>query len=109
MFAVIGCLPVLLILTGSCAARPLLSSHSCGPRRQSMPDLDALVLRNNPCVTAADHLIKGLYYSESPNEPNAMAAFYMAYDQVLEQNPFLVTDFRSRQFFLDTNRDSWSM
>ena len=108
MFAVILCLPVLLILTGSCAARPLRhlpSSHSCRPGRQSMPDLDALILHSNPRVAAMGRLIKGLYYSESPNGPNAMVAFYMACDRLLEHNPFLIIDFRSSQFFLDKNRD----
>jgi hypothetical protein len=70
-----------------------------------MPDLDVLVLRSNPRVAAMGRLIKGLYYSESPSGPNAMAAFYMACDQFLEQKPFLAVDFRSSQFFLDKNRD----
>ncbi len=108
MLAALLCLPVLLILTGSCAARPLRhlpSSHFCRLGRPSMPDLDVFTLRSNPRVAAMGRLIKGLYYSESPNGPNAMAAFYMACDRLLEQEPFLIMDFRSSQFFLDTNRD----
>ncbi|HYP13648.1 MAG TPA: hypothetical protein VEQ63_06975, partial [Bryobacteraceae bacterium] len=31
--------------------------------------------------------------------------FHMACDRRLERKPFLVMDFRSRQFFLDGNRD----
>ena len=108
MLAALLCLPVLLILTGPSTARPLRhppSSHACYPGRQSMPDLDALILRSSPRVAAVGRVIKGLYYSESPNGPNAMAAFYMACDRLLEQGPFLIMDFRSSQFFLDTNRD----
>jgi len=71
-----------------------------------MPDLNALILRSNPRVGATGRLIKGLYYSESPSGPQAMAAFYIACDQILEQEPFLLMNFRSRQFFLDKNRDS---
>jgi hypothetical protein len=70
-----------------------------------MPDLDALVLRSKPRVWATGRLIKGLYYSEAPNEPYALAAFYPACDQRLEQKPFLVMDFRFSQFLLDANRD----
>jgi hypothetical protein len=67
--------------------------------------IDALILHSNPRVAAMGRLIKGLYYSESPNGPNAMVAFYMACDRLVEQNPFLIMDFRSSQFFLDKNRD----
>jgi len=70
-----------------------------------MPDLNPLLLRSNPRVFATGRLIKGLYYSEVPNGLNAMAAFYMACDRLLERKPFLMMDFRSRQFFLDGNRD----
>ncbi|ANY84425.1 hypothetical protein BB934_40185 (plasmid) [Microvirga ossetica] len=34
-----------------------------------------------------------------------MAVFYMACDQLLEQKPFLIMDFRSRRFFRDDDRD----
>lgn len=70
-----------------------------------MPDLNVLLLRSNPRVFATGRLIKGLYYSEVPKGLNAMAAFYMACDQLLERTPFLMMDFRSNQFFLDGNRD----
>jgi len=70
-----------------------------------MPDLDVLILRSNPRVAAVGRVIKGLYYSESPSGPHATAAFYMACDRRLELEPFLIMDFRSGQFFLDTNRD----
>jgi hypothetical protein len=70
-----------------------------------MPDLNPLLLHSNPRVFATGRLIKGLYYSEAPKGLNAIAAFYMACDRVLEQKPFLMMDFRSRQFFLDGNRD----
>ena len=70
-----------------------------------MPDLNALVLRSSPRVFATGRLIKGLYYSEVPKGLNAMAAFYMACDRLLERKPFLIMDFRSSQFFLDGNRD----
>ena len=70
-----------------------------------MPDLDALILRSNPRVAAMGRLIKGLYYSETPKGLNAMAAFYMACDQLLERKPFLIMDFRSSQFSLDGDRD----
>jgi hypothetical protein len=70
-----------------------------------MPDLNVLLLRSNPRVFATGRLIKGLYYSEAPDGLNAIAAFYMVCDQVLERKPFLMMDFRSRQFFLDGNRD----
>jgi hypothetical protein len=108
MFAVLLCLPVLLMLTSVCLARPLrysASSQSCRSGQQLMPDLDALVLRSNPRVSATGRLIKGLYYSEVPKGLNAMAAFYMACDRLLERKPFLMMDFRSSQFFLDDNRD----
>ena len=70
-----------------------------------MPDLNALVLRSSPRVFATGHLIKGLYYSETPKGLNAMAVFYMACDQLLERKPFLMIDFRSGRFFLDDDRD----
>jgi hypothetical protein len=70
-----------------------------------MPGLNALFLRSNPRVFATGRLIKGLYYSEVPKGLNAMVAFYMACDRLLERRPFLMVDFRSRQFFLDGNRD----
>jgi len=70
-----------------------------------MPNLNAFFLRSNPRVFATGRLIKGLYYSEAPKGLNAMTAFYMACDKVLERKPFLMMDFRSRQFFLDGNRD----
>ena len=70
-----------------------------------MPDLNALILRSSPRVFATGRLIKGLYYSETLKGLNAMAAFYMACDRLLEQKPFLMMDFRSSQFFLDGNRD----
>ena len=70
-----------------------------------MPDLNALILRSSPRVFATGRVIKGLYYTETPKGLNAMAVFYMACDQLLEQKPFLIMDFRSGQFFLDGNRD----
>ena len=70
-----------------------------------MPDLNVLLLRSNPQVFATGRIIKGLYYSETPKGLNAMAAFYMACDRLLEQKPFLIMDFRSSQFFVDGNRD----
>ena len=70
-----------------------------------MPDLNALVLRSSPRVFATGRLIKGLYYSATPKELNAMATFYMACDRLLEPTPFLMMDFRSSQFFLDGDRD----
>ena len=70
-----------------------------------MPDLNVLLLRSNPQVFATGRIIKGLYYSETPKGLNAMAAFYMACDHLLEGKPFLMMDFRSSQFFLDKNRD----
>ncbi len=108
MLAAILCLPALFVLTSAGLARPLLhptSSHSCRLGRQPMPDLNALVLRSNPRVWATGRLIKGLYYSETPKGLNAVGAFYMACDQLLEQKPFLMMDFRSSQFFLDGDRD----
>ena len=108
MFAALLCLPVLLMLTSVCLARPLrysASSQSCRSGQQPMPDLNALLLRSSPCVFATGRLIKGLYYSETPKGLNVMAAFYMACDQLLEQKPFLMMDFRSRRFFLDRNQD----
>src|SRR4051794_36365425 len=108
MFAVLLCLPVLLVLTSACLARPLrypASSQSCRSGRQPMPDLTTLVLRSSPRVFATGRLIKGLYYAEGATGPHVMAAFYMACDQFLEQKPFLMTDFRSNWFFLDMDRD----
>ncbi|QRM34119.1 hypothetical protein [Microvirga sp. VF16] len=70
-----------------------------------MPDLNPLLLRSNPRVFATGRLIKGLYYSETPQGLNAVAAFYMVCDRRLERKPFLMMDFRSSQFFLDGNRD----
>ena len=70
-----------------------------------MPDLNALLLRSNPRVFATGRLIKGLYYSETPKGQNAMAAFYMACDRLLERKPFLIMDFRSSQFFFDDDQD----
>ena len=70
-----------------------------------MPDLNALILRSSPRVFATGRLIKGLYYSEARSRLNAVAAFYMACDQLLDQKPFLLMDFRSRQYFLDDDRD----
>ena len=108
MFAALLCLPVLLMLTSVCLARPLrypVASQSCRSGQQPMPDLDALLLRSHPRVSAAGRLIKGLYYSEVPKGLNAMVAFYMACDRLLERKSFLMMDFRSNQFFLDQNRD----
>jgi hypothetical protein len=65
-----------------------------------MPDLNALLLRSNPRVFATGRLIKGLYYSEVPKGLNAIAAFYMACDRLLEGKPFLIMDFRSSTFSL---------
>ncbi|WP_162820636.1 hypothetical protein [Microvirga calopogonii] len=70
-----------------------------------MPDLNALILRNSPRVVAAGRLIKGLYYAEDPDGPNTVATFFLACDHLLERKPFLIMDFRSRQFFLDGDRD----
>jgi hypothetical protein len=108
MIAALLCLPVLLMLTSVCLARPFRyssSSQSCRLGHQPMPDLNALVLRSSPRVFASGHLIKGLYYSEVPKGLNTMAVFYMACDQLLEQKPFLMMDFHSNQFFLDGDRD----
>ena len=108
MFAALLCLPVLLMLTSVCLARPLrssASSQSCRSGQQPMPDLNTLLLRSSPRVFATGRLIKGLYYSETPKGLNVMAAFYMACDQLLEQKPFLMMDFRSNEFFLDGDRD----
>jgi hypothetical protein len=82
-----------------------VASQSCRSGRQPMPNLNALVLRRSPRVFATGRLIKGLYYSEVPKGLNAMAAFYMACDRLLEQKPFLIMDFRSNEFFLDGDRD----
>jgi hypothetical protein len=70
-----------------------------------MPDLNGLTLRSSPRVMATGRLIKGLYYSESPNGPHTLAAFFIACDRLLEPMPFLVMDLRSRQFSFDGNRD----
>ena len=70
-----------------------------------MPNLNGLVLGSSPRVFATGRLIKGLYYSEVRKGLNAMAAFYMACDRLLEQKPFLMMDFRSNEFFLDGDRD----
>src|SRR5690242_1008190 len=69
MIAALLCLPVLLMLTNVCLARPLrysVFSQSCRPGRQPMPDLNALILRSSPRVFATGRLIKGLYYAEVP-------------------------------------------
>jgi hypothetical protein len=66
-----------------------------------MPDLNGLTLQSSPRVLATGRLIKGLYYSATPNGPHALAVFYMACDQILEPKPFLVQDFRSNQFSFD--------
>ncbi|PVE21122.1 hypothetical protein DC522_28265 [Microvirga sp. KLBC 81] len=108
MFAVLFYLSVLFLLAGACLARPVrhaASVQACASGQQPMPNLNALLLRSNPSVFATGRLIKGLYYSEVPKGPNAMAAFHMACDRLLEQKPFLVMDFRSSQFFLDGDRD----
>ena len=108
MFAVLLCLPVLLMLTSVCLARPLrypVASQSCRSGRQPMPNLNALILRRSPRVFATGRLIKGLYYSETPDGPNALVTFSMACDRLLEQKPFLMMDFRSNEFFLDGDRD----
>lgn len=108
MFAALLCLPVLLMMTSVCLGRPLRYSappQACRLGQRSMPDLNAFLLRSNPRVFATGRLIKGLYYSELPQGQNALAAFYMACDQLLERKPFLIMDFRSSQFFLDGNRD----
>lgn len=108
MFASLLCLLVLTALASACLARPLrypASSPSCRLGRQPMPDLNALILRSSPRVFATGRLIKALYYSETPEGLNAIAAFYMACDQLLERKPFLIMDFRFSQFFLDGDRD----
>ena len=108
MVAALLCLPVLLVLTSACLARPLrypASLQSCRSGRQPMPDLNALVLRSSPRVFATGRLIKGLYYSETPKGQNAMAAFYRVCDRLLERKPFLMMDFRSSQFFFDDDQD----
>jgi hypothetical protein len=108
MVAALLCLPVLLMLTSVCLARPLrypVASQSCRSGRQPMPNLNALVLRSSPRVFATGRLIKGLYYSERSNGRHALAAFHLACDQLLEPKPFLMMDFRSNEFFLDGDRD----
>ena len=108
MVAVLLCLPVLLMLTSVCLARPLrypVASQSCRSGRQPMPNLNALILRSSPRVFATGRLIKGLYYSVTPDGPNALVTFFMACDRLLEQKPLLMMDFRSNEFFLDGDRD----
>jgi hypothetical protein len=70
-----------------------------------MPNFHGLILRSSPRVAAQGRLIKGLYYSESQNGPYTLAAFFIACDRILEANPFLVMDFRSRHYSFDGNRD----
>jgi len=108
MFAAILFLPVLLMLTSVCLARPLrrvASAPFCSSGQLSMPDLNGLTLRSSPRVMATGRLIKGLYYSDSPNGSHALVAFFIACDRLLEPKPFLVVDFRSRQFSFDGNQD----
>jgi hypothetical protein len=108
MLAAILCLPVLLMLTSVCLARPLrrvASAPACSSGPQAMPDLHGLTLRSSPRVEATGRLIKGLYYSDSLNGPHTFAAFFIACDQLLEPKPFLVMNFQSLQFSLDGNRD----
>lgn len=108
MFAVLLCLPVLLMLTSAGLARPLrfpVASQSCRLGQRPMPDLNGLILRDSPRVVASGRLIKGLYYSEAPDDSNVLVAFYMACDRFLERKPFLMMDFRSNEFFLDGDRD----
>jgi hypothetical protein len=108
MFAALLCLSALLMLSSVGLARPLhypSSLQSCRLGRQPMPNLSALLLRSNPRVFAAGRLIKGLYYSETPKGRNAVVAFHMACDRLLERKPFLMMDFRSSRFFLDADRD----
>jgi hypothetical protein len=67
MLAALLCLPVLLMLTSVCLARPLrrvASAPSCLSGQQVMPDLHGLTLRSSPRVEATGRLIKGLYYSD---------------------------------------------
>ena len=102
------CLAVLLILTSASLARPLrrvASSPSCTLNQESMPSLHGLILRSSPRVVAQGRLIKGLYYSDSLNGPHSLAAFFIACDRILEENPFLVMDFRSRRYSFDGDRD----
>jgi hypothetical protein len=47
-----------------------------------MPNLNALVLRSSPRAFATGRLIKGLYYAETPDDPNALVTFYMACDRL---------------------------
>jgi hypothetical protein len=70
-----------------------------------MPDLKGLTLRSSSRVQATGRLIKGLYYSDTLNGPHTLAVFHVACDRLLEPMPFLVMDFRSSQFSLDTDRD----
>ena len=108
MIAAILFLPILLMLISVCLARPLprvASVPSCSSGQQVMPDLHGLTLRSSPRVIATGRLIKGLYYSDSPNGPHALAAFFIACDRLLEPKPFLVMDFRSLQFSFDGNQD----
>jgi hypothetical protein len=108
MFPVLLCLPILLGLTRAGLARPLrypVASPSCRLGKWPMPDLNALILRGSPRVVATGRLIKGLYYVEYLSGSHAIAAFFLACDHLLEPKPFLIMDFRSRQFLLDRNRD----
>jgi hypothetical protein len=108
MLAAILCLPVLLMLTSVCLARPLRRvalAPSCSSGQQAMPDLRGLTLRSSPRVQATGRLIKGLYYSDTLNGPHTFAAFFLACDRLLEPKPFLVMDFQSRQFSFDGDRD----
>jgi hypothetical protein len=70
-----------------------------------MPDLDGLALSSNPRVPATGRVIKGLYDSHGSAGPHDLAALHMTCERHLEPKPFLVMDFRSRQFFFDGNRD----
>jgi hypothetical protein len=67
MLAAILCLPVLLMLTSACLARPLrrvAAAPFCPSGQQSMPDLNGLTLQSSPRVLATGRLIKGLYLVE---------------------------------------------
>jgi len=108
MVAALLCLPVLLMLTSVCLARPLrrvASVAACLSEQLPMPDLNGLTLQSSPRVVATGRLIKGLYYSDNLNGPHTLAAFFIACDRLLEPKPFLVMDFRSHQFSFDGNRD----
>ncbi len=70
-----------------------------------MPALDAMVRQTDPDVLIEGKLVKGMYYSEAAEGANDLVAFRLACDRLLESRPFLIFDFRTSKYSLDTNRD----